>query len=170
MEFEPLIRERYSCRSISDRPVEPEKIAAVIEAGRVAPTAVNRQPVHVWHLDSERSREAVAEVTKFTFGAPEFLLVGADPSGAWVRPFDQANGADVDGAIVATHMMLEIVNQGLASTWVGFFDAPRLKELLPETAGYDLVALFPVGYAAEDAEPSERHGLRKATDEFSSTI
>lgn len=170
MEFETLIRERFSCRSLSDRPVEPEKIRAILEAGRVAPTAVNRQPFHLWVLQSDQAKEAVASVTKFTFGAPVFILVGVKTEDAWVRPFDKANFGDVDGAIVATHMMEAITNEGLASTWVGFFDAPKLQELLPATAGHDLVALFPVGYAAEDGQPSERHEKRKPLEELVTTL
>ena len=53
------------------------------------------------------------------------------------------------------------IDEGLGTTWVGKFDAPAMKELLPQTAGYDLVALFPIGYPAEDAEPSPRHFQRK---------
>ena len=49
---------------------------------------------------------------------------------------------------------------------MGKFDAPAMKELLPQTADYDLVALFPIGYPADDAEPSPRHFQRKAEEEL----
>ena len=62
--------------------------------------------------------------------------------------------------------MLAVHDLGLGSTWVGFFDVNKVHELFPETAGYDLVALFPVGYPADDAEPSERHTLRKSEAEM----
>ncbi|MEY8436716.1 nitroreductase family protein [Atopobiaceae bacterium 24-176] len=165
MDFLDLALTRYSCREFSSAPVEPEKLAAVVEAGRVAPTAVNKQPFRIWRLSSERARAALAEVTRFTFGAPEFLLVGGAPGEAWTRRFDNANFDCVDASIVATHMMLAASDIGLGSCWVACFDAPRLQELLPETAGYDLVALFPVGYPAPGALPSEGHGRRKPTEE-----
>ena len=62
---------------------------------------------------------------------------------------------------MATQMMLEIQDLGLGTTWVGHFDAPHLKNLYPEMEPYGLIAIFPVGYPAEDAEPAVHHGIRK---------
>ena len=72
----------------------------------------------------------------------------------------------MDAAIVATHIMLEIEDLGLATTWVGNFDAPHLQELYPEMQDYELIAVFPFGYAENDAEPSERHMERKSIEEL----
>lgn len=72
----------------------------------------------------------------------------------------------MDAAIVATHIMLTIHNEGLGSTWVGHFDAPKLKEFFPEMADYDLIAIFPVGYPAENGVPSPRHEVRKEMSEI----
>ena len=161
MEFLELAKKRYSCRSLSDRPVPQELLDRIIEAGLAAPTAVNKQPIHIWLLASDAAKEAVHAVTHCTFGAEVFLLVGCRPEEAWVRSYDGKNFAEVDGAIAATHMMLEIEALGLATTWVGHFDAPKLKAIYPELADETLIAIFPVGYAADDAAPSERHGQRK---------
>lgn len=87
-------------------------------------------------------------------------------SGSWVRAFDDRNFADVDASIAATHMMLRIYDLGLATTWVGHFDAPRLKQIYPEMRDYELIALFPVGYAAADSMSSPRHYQRKSPDEI----
>ena len=114
--------------------------------------------------------KAIHDVTPFTFGAGVFLIVGAKREEAWVRPADMANFADVDATIVATHMMLAIEDLGLATTWVGHFDAPKLQELIPELAGYDLVAIFPVGYADAAAKPSPLHTTRKSAAELVATI
>lgn len=171
MEYTDLVRARYSCRAFDGaRSVEPEKLAAVVEAARVAPTAVNRQPFHVWRLASDDARAAVAGTCRFTFGAPEFLLVGAKAEEAWTRKFDSANFACVDASIAATQMMLAAADLGLGSTWVACFDAPALQEALPETAGYDLVAVFPIGYPAPDAAPAEQHGRRKPVGELYSEL
>ncbi|MBR0204053.1 MAG: nitroreductase family protein [Synergistaceae bacterium] len=62
--------------------------------------------------------------------------------------------------------MLAVQAEGLGSTWVGFFDEPKVKELFPEMKNYDLVALLPIGYPADDAQPSERHALRKAQSQL----
>ena len=109
-------------------------------------------------------------VTRFTFGAKEFLLVGSQSDEAWVRSYDSMNFSDVDASIVATHIMLAIKDEGLDTTWVGHFDAPKLKEMIPELAPYNLIAIFPIGYAAKDAKPSERHTDRKYKDEVLVTL
>lgn len=170
MTFNDLARRRYSCRKLSAKPVEQEKLDAIIEAGILAPTAVNKQPFRIWVVKSPDAVKAIHETTSFTFGAGVFLVVGAKRGEAWVRPADNANFADVDATIVATHMMLAIEDQGLATTWVGCFDAPKLQELLPELAGYDLVAIFPVGYADPSAAPSAMHACRKSTAELVKTL
>lgn len=161
MEYSELIRKRYSCRSLSSRPVEAEKIDKIIEAGIAAPTAVNKQPFRIFRMDSQQAKDAIRAVTRFHFDAECFLVVGALREEGFVRKFDGRPFADVDASIVATHMMLEIHNQGLGSTWVGYFDAPKLQELCPQMKDYDLVAIFPIGYPAEDAQPNPRHLERK---------
>ena len=166
MTFNDLARKRYSCRKLAAKPVEQEKLDAIIEAGILAPTAVNKQPFRIWVAKSPDAVKAIHEVTPYTFGAEVFLIVGAKREEAWVRPADNVNFADVDATIVATHMMLAIEDQGLATTWVGYFDAPKLQELIPELAGFDLVAIFPVGYADSSASPSPMHAKRKSTEEL----
>lgn len=161
MTFLELAEKRYSCRKFSDKKVEKEKIEQIIRAGIAAPTAVNKQPYKIFCLESEEVKEKLKQVTQFTFGADTFLLVAADPSEAWVRPSDERNFADVDAAIVATHMMLAIEDMGLSTTWVGYFDEPLLKKLCPELKDYDLLAIFPVGYGAETAKPSHLHFQRR---------
>ena len=160
MSFLDLAKKRYSCRKLSAQPVEEEKLQKILEAGNLAPTAVNKQPFHIWVLKSEEAMQKVSQTTSFIFGAPVAFVVGSKAESAFVRSFDKKNFADVDASIAATHMMLEIEALGLGTTWVGHFDAPKLKELFPEMADYELVAIFPVGYPAEDAKPSTRHAER----------
>jgi len=157
MDFLELAKARYSCRSLCGKPVEQEKIDLILEAAKVAPTAKNNHPVKVWVLSSEEAQKNVAEVTQCIFGAKLFFVIGGKKDEAWVRPFDGANFAHVDASIVATHMLMEIQQLGLGTTWVGFFDAPKLQTIYPQMKDYDLVAMFPVGYPAEDAKPAPRH-------------
>ena len=167
MEFEKLLDNRWSCRSFSDAPVPGEMVDQIIAAALKAPTARNIQNFMVWVLSSQRATEAVKASTRFTFGAPLFFLVGHREENAWVRGYDGHIFGDVDTSIVATHMMLEIANLGLGTTWVGSFDAPKLQELLPETAGYELLALFPTGFPAPDAVPGPLHSVSKTPEQVS---
>ena len=136
MDFVTLAKERYSCRKLSDKPVEQEKIDKIIEVILSAPTACNIQPFKVWVIQSEDVIEKITKTTNFTFGAKTILALGTKQDKAWVRPFDGMNYADVDGAIVGTQIMLEVQALGLGTTWVGYFDAPMLKSMVPEMQGY----------------------------------
>lgn len=166
MEFLKLVTDRYSCRKFSDRKVEPELIEKIIKAGTVAPTAVNKQPFKIWNMVSPEAKEKIAKVTPFTFGCDNFLVVGAKKEGAWIREFDNRNFADVDAAIVATQIMLEIEALGLGTTWVGHFDAPKLRTLCKEMEDYDLIAIFPIGYKASEAKPAKLHFESKPFEEL----
>lgn len=170
MDFIELARQRWSCRSFSDQPVEPEKIGQIVEAARLAPTAVNFQPVHVWVLKSPEALEKIKQTTHSYFGAPVVFLVGSKPEEAWTRRFDGHSGADIDAAIIATYLMNEATDLGLNTLWVGSFDPALVHALFPETVGFDLVAMIHAGYAAPDAAPSPRHSIRKATEDFATEV
>lgn len=112
MSFLDLAKKRYSCRKLSAQPVEEEKLQKILEAGNLAPTAHNNQPLHIWLLESAEAMEKVSQTTSFIFGAPVAFVVGSKADDAWVRPFDKKNFADVDASIAATHMMLAIEDLG----------------------------------------------------------
>ena len=166
MEFNTVIQNRYSCRAFTSRAVEQEKVDRILESGRIAPTAVNMQPVHVWTVTNPVTLEAIKGVTRSNYGAPLLLVVGCRPADAWVRRYDGKNGAEVDAAIVATYLMLAAENEGLATLWVGSFDPAGLAGILPGTEGYELVVMINVGYPAEESAPSAMHGTRIPMGEF----
>ena len=166
MEFNDVLHRRYSCRAFEARAIEQEKVDRILEAGRIAPTAVNKQPVHVWAITRPETLEAVKGVTRSNYGAPLLLVVGCRPADAWVRRYDGKNGAEVDATIVATYLMLAAENEGLSTLWVGSFDPALLKGILLGTDGYELVAMINVGYPTEDSTPSAMHGNRVEIGEF----
>ena len=168
MNFSELVKSRYSCRKFQAKPVEDEKINAILQAGIAAPTAKNVQPVKIWIIKSPDALAQIKACTPFQWMAdvPVVIAVGGTTAGAFVRPSDNRNFEDVDASIVATHIMLAVEAEGLGTTWVGFFDTKRVCEAFPDMEGWDLVALFPVGYPADDAQPSDRHSLRKSPAEI----
>ena len=166
--FQTLVRDRYSCRSFKDTPLTEEQVRQILEAARVAPTAANRQPVHVWAVRSPEGLEKLKGATDYTYGAPAVFMVGAKPDAAWVRKYDGKNGADVDAAIVGTHIMLAASDLGLGNVWVGSFDPARIKAAFPETEGYEVVCLFPVGVPAAAAGPN--HAQRQPLAQFASEL
>ena len=172
MNFTTLAKERYSCRKISSKPIEAKKLEAIKQAAIAAPTAHNFQPLKVWLIQSPEALEKVKSVTqqKFLHTSPACFIVGSDANQGWVREADSMNFADVDASIVATHIMLAIQDQGLASTWIGNFQPEKIKEVFPMMESYNLIAIFPVGYPEEDAKPSHLHTTRKSEDEFIETL
>jgi nitroreductase len=166
--FLQLAKARYSCRSFKDTPLTQTQIERILEAARVAPTAANKQPVHVWVVKSPEALEKLKGATNYLYGAPVVFMVGARPDAAWVRKYDGKNGAEVDAAIVGTHIMLEASAQGLGNVWVGSFDPAKIKADFPETEGYEIVCLFPVGVPAAGA--GLKHSDRQPLEEFASEI
>ncbi len=167
-DFLKLAKDRYSVRQFEKAQIPKEDIEKIIESALCAPTGVNSQPFKIWAFESEEAKNKLLSCTKMKFIEPAGVIfaVGADENKAWVRPYDNKNIADIDAAIVTTHMMLEIHDLGYGSTWIGHFDADALKELYPQMKGYSLIALLPVGKIAKDSKPSERHTLSKSKEEL----
>ena len=165
MSFLELAKARYSCRKLTAAAIEPEKIERILQAAVAAPTAKNAQRYTIWAIKSPEALDKLKQTTNYTFGAALAFVIGAKKDGAFDRPFDNKNFSEIDAAIVATHLMLAIQDEGLGTTWVGYFDAPKLQQLFPEMQGYELVAVFPVGYPAEGAKPNIRHEERRPLSE-----
>lgn len=166
--FMGIARDRYSCRAFKGISVSEDQINHILEAARLAPSAANKQPVHVWVVKSPEGLEKLKGATDYTYGAPVVFMVGAKADDAWVRKYDGKNGAEIDAAIVGTHIMLEASALGLGNVWVGSFDPAKIKADFPQTEGYEVVALFPVGHPA--GEPGPNHDKRKSVEEFVTVI
>ena len=72
MEFNDIINRRYSCRAFAPQCVEPEKVDRILEAGRIAPTAVNKQPVHIWAVSDPEKLDVIGN-----FVSPNFRKVNS---------------------------------------------------------------------------------------------
>lgn len=166
MEFLQLSEARYSLRKFSDRPVEAEKLAAILEAGRNAPTAHNLQPQRIFVLRSPEALEKADACTAAHFHPPVILVVAYDPEAAWKRETDGKNHGEIDASIAATQMMLEAADLGLGTTYVGMFEPEKLLAAFPEMAGLCPIAMLPLGYPAEGAHPSRLHADRKPVEEL----
>ena len=165
MSFLELAKARYSCRKLTAAAIEPEKIERILQAAVSAPTAKNLQRYTIWAIKSPDALDKLKQTTNYTFGAALAFVIGAKKDGAFDRPFDNKNFSEIDAAIVATHLMLAVQDEGLGTTWVGYFDAPKLQQLFPEMQEHELIAVFPIGYPAEGAKPSNRHEDRRPLSE-----
>lgn len=166
MDFLNLAKKRYSCRSFLKKKVKKEKIEKILEAGRVAPTAVNFQPQRILVLDDEEKLSRLNECTKYGWGAPIVMVICYDKTISWKRQYDNKDEGIVDASIVATHMMLEIQDLGLGTTWIGSFDPEKVREIYKIPENLEIISLMPVGYPAEDAKPSSSHEKRNSMEEI----
>jgi len=158
--FLDMAKERFSVRKFSEQAIEPEKLAQILEAGRIAPTAHNEQPQRIKVITAADELAKVDECTRCRFGAPTVLFVCYDKDVCWKRPFDSAPSGEIDASIVTTHMMLTAQDLGLGTCWVMFFDPEKAIEQFALPENIIPVAMMPVGYLADDAAPSKLHGSR----------
>lgn len=161
MDFIELAKKRYSVRKIDARKVEPEKVAKILEAGKVAPTAVNIQPQRILVIDSADALAKLKKCTPYHFDAPLAFIICYDKGESWKRGYDGADMGPIDASIVTTHMLLEIADLGLGATWVGYFDPAAVKEQFNLPDYLVPVAILPTGYPAANAKPARLHESRK---------
>lgn len=165
MDFLSLAKKRYACRSYQQRKVEPEKIAAILEAGRVAPTGANRQPQRLVVVESAEGMERLARCTR-DFGAPLAIIVCADTNEVWTRKYDGKKIGDIDASIVTDHMMLRATELGLGSLWICMFDPEIVRKEFALPENIVPVNILVLGYAdCEPASPDRHDTARKALEE-----
>lgn len=166
MDFLTLAKERYSCRYFSDKKVEQEKINKILEAARLAPTGRNSQSQRILVLTDEAELNKLSGCTPYGWNAPLVMIICYDKNECWHRDIDDFDGGAQDICIVTTHMMLEVTDLGLGSTWVGAFDPFKAREIYNIPENLEVAAILPIGYPSETAHPSRLHNDRKPVEEI----
>ena len=165
MEFKEVVKNRYSCKKFSDRQVEPDKLAAILEAGRVAPTAKNLQEQHVYVIRSEEALAKIDAVSPCRYGAPTVLVVAFDSNNVFTYPGGKRDSGVEDATIVATHMILAAADEGVDSCWVNFLDPEVLAQTLGLPENEEVLMVMDLGYADEGTGPLPNHSSRKDISE-----
>ena len=159
MEFEDVIRKRCATRKFSDKKIESEKLAKILEAGRIAPTAKNVQPFKIYVIQSEEGLTKLDKATRCRYGAPTVLLVCGDKEKAYTK--EDYSTYEMDSSIVTTHMMLEATNVGIDNIWIELFDENVLRDEFEIPNNLIPVCLLPIGYKDNSCPPSPFHEVRK---------
>ena len=165
MEFSEVVKNRYSCKKYDGRQVEQEKLDAILEAGRLAPTAKNLQEQHIYVIRSAEGLAKIDAATPCRYGAPTVLVVAYDRNNVFVYPGGKHNSGVEDAAIVATHMILAAYNEGVDSCWLNFLDPEKLAQELGLPENEEILMVMDLGYAAEGAGPLPNHSSRKPVSE-----
>lgn len=152
------IFERVSIRKYEDRPVEPEKIEAILRAAMAAPSTGNQQPWEFYVVTNRAVIESLSQVHQYSgaaAGAPVVIVPCYKTRDIWVPEW-----AQIDLAIATENLWLETTAQGLGGVWMGI--APqedrieKVDEILGLPDGLHAFALFPLGYPAEHRAQEDR--------------
>ncbi|MEJ2687020.1 MAG: nitroreductase family protein [Gammaproteobacteria bacterium] len=169
-DFFETVRRRHSIRRYQpDMPVETEKLHAVLEMASAAPSAGDLQAYHIVAVQDQMLRDglrAAAENQEFISEAPVCLVFCADPQRS-ARKFGERGEtlyAVQDATIAAAYAQLAVVAAGMGSTWVGYFDEGRVRELLKLAPDLTPVALLSLGYPAELPEVTARRHLDQVVE------
>lgn len=152
-----LATERYSVRGYEDRPVQNEDLQYILECARMAPSAVNKQPLRFLVCQSE---EALAKARQcydrewFTT-APMVVICVIEHNEEWVRGDNHPHGI-VDVSIAAEHICLAATERGLGSCWVCNFDAKLCHELFNLSESQEAAVFIPLGYATTEPSVKKR--------------
>ena len=163
-DFETVIRNRTATRKFKDIKVENEKINRILEAGRLAPTAKNKQPQKIYVASSKEALDKIDKVSPCRYGAPTVLIVCSDKNIAWAK--DDYSTYEMDACIVATHMMLEATNVGVDNIWIEMFDKQKLKKEFELDDNLEPICLILLGYKASDYAGNPLHNQRKDLNEI----
>ena len=172
MDFLELTKQRYSERFFdSTKMVEQEKLDRILEAGRQAPTAANKQPQRLYVL---KSKEALQKAQSASFSslynAPVVVLVCYDLDSTWHNQRETLlpdyNSGEQDCAIVATQMMYAAEEQGVHTIWIRGFDARMVQEAFELPSNMIPAMMLPLGYPSANSAPSPMHFKRNALEDF----
>jgi nitroreductase len=142
------IADRRSIREYSRKTIEPEKLARILEAARLAPTARNQQDWKLILVKNPDIKDKLIELAspqqQFLKGAP-ILIAGCALNPAYVMRCGHPAYL-IDLAIVLEHIALQAVREGLGTCWIGSFDELKAKTVLGLPADIRIVELMSLGY------------------------
>ncbi len=160
-----IIKRRHSVRGYQSRPVEKEKIEAVVEAARLAPSASNAQP---WRFIAVTDRDTRRELVEKGLGgvvpnrwaetAPVIVVGCAKLNVLTHRLAEAAKGVhyhQIDLGIAMEHMALRATEIGLGSCWIGWFKERPIKKILDIPRPWKVISLLALGYPAQDEPPQK---------------
>lgn len=168
MRFIDLVKTRYSVRNYLDKYVEREKLEQVLEAARLAPSAVNFQPWQFYVLrEGDKFQKVAASYHREWFkAAPVYIVVCKDTSVSWKRTVDGKDHGDIDVTIAVDHMTLQAVELGLGTCWVCNFDPDICREALNLPSNLEPIVLLPIGYPSDEDAFEQKEKLRKPLNDI----
>ena len=153
-----LILSRRSIRDYQEKEIPENVLQKILEAGRQAPSAANRQPIHFVVVNDPEIRKDLCDklINRFVKYAPVAVIGFADTksllTGKW---------AVVDTTIAMQNMVIAALTFGIGSCWVGACNEKELKALLKVPDKWKFVGLVTLGYPAEQPKPRKKKQVEK---------
>ena len=166
--FLELSNKRYSLRNYQDKEVEKDKLVSILEAARLSPTAVNKQPLnYIVVTKPEEIQKVIASYPrKWIQNVPAIIIVCLDRSTSWKRDDGKDHG-DIDCGIAIANMTLAATDLGLGTCIVCDFDSKKIEEDFDLPSHMEAMALLPVGYPVREDFPKKK---RDSIEEIASWI
>ena len=164
MEVLPEILQRRSVRAFTSQPLEKDQVERIIEAGRLAPSAKNRQEWRFVVIQKKETRMKMMEAAfnqDYVGQAP--LIVAVCTTNIDYRMPNGQPSYPVDLAFAASHIVLQAVHEGLGTCCITTFDEQEVREILTVPFSMRVVLLILVGHADESPEPPPRKTLKQVT-------
>jgi len=138
------VQARRSIRAYLDKPVPQDKLERILEAARLAPSAINLEPWHFIVVTSVEKRKILSKglYAKFVVQAPLVIVACGNKKAS-------ANWYVIDTALAVENMILTAVGEGLGTCCVGSFDEKEVAKLLKVPEDYEVLLLVTVGYPKE---------------------
>lgn len=157
MDFFEIAQVRQSCRAYDEtKAVEQEKLEAILDAARLAPSACNGQPYHFTVCRGEAAKEValatrgMGGMNKFAVQAPVMIVVSEMPYvksaalGARVKGNDYRS---IDIGITTAYLTAEAAAQGLSTCILGWLDDAKIRKIC--NLEYPVRLVITLGYAKE---------------------
>ncbi len=174
MDFLEVANLRQSCRSYDeDRPVEQEKLDAVLKAVQLAPSACNGQPYHLTVCRGELAKQVAAAtrdmgMNKFSAQAPMMLVISENAYVKTAALGSKVTGNDyrsIDIGIAAAYLTAEAATQGLGTCILGWFNEGKVRKLCDLTAPVRLVITLGYPKEGDPLRPKKRKALSELVTE-----
>jgi nitroreductase len=158
-----LLRTRRSIRRYRPDPVPDEMLEQILEAGRLAPSASNRQPWHFVVVRDQAILKEVAQHAAYYFlrwahvaEAPLLIILCGEAKNRLYRQF-----LHEDIGLAGGQMMLQAKALGLGTCWLGGVDRKAIGDILKLPEDVRVIGLLTVGFPAEEPPPTPRKPLEE---------
>ncbi len=169
MDVIDAIKTRRSVRHYKAEKPNRELLTEVLEAGRLAPSACNKQPWRFVCLTGGAKTDEVRKAYERDWinSVTTIIVVIANHTESWHRASDGKDHADVDAAIAIDHMTLRAAELGLGTCWICNFDTSIVRKALSLSDEEEPIALLPIGFPTEESLSKQRTTRKEAGEVYS---